>query len=318
MVRIALANADAHARGKSELSGAVAVKTLEKPNRLKKATGTRQATSELDQADWTWAEPKSLKVKPEFQRLIPLQSRGEFLALNQSIEAEGCRDPLLIWKGHNVVLDGHTRRELCIGYKKKVKIRQVELADEKAATEFILQLQRQRRNLTREAMSYFRGVDYNAVKQLRGGNRRGRRSKGHFDPLKSTARQLAEKYGVSEKTIKRDGVFALVIEKIVAEHSDPEVKRKLLGADVKLTQGLAQLLLRKPPEERKAAVVQLIEQGELPHAKKDGAAQARQPKQVAESLVARLKSRGEEYARAVLHQMASLLGFEISEKSTES
>jgi len=37
--------------------------------------------------------------------------------------------------------------------------------------------------------------------------------------LKTTARQLAEKYGVSEKTIKRDGVFALVIEKILADHS---------------------------------------------------------------------------------------------------
>jgi hypothetical protein len=62
-------------------------------------------------------------LRPEFQRLIPLQSRGELLALEQSIEAEGCRDPLTVWKGKGVVLDGHTRRELCLKHKKQVKVR---------------------------------------------------------------------------------------------------------------------------------------------------------------------------------------------------
>ena len=104
--------------------------------------------------------------------------------------------------------------------------------------------------------------------------------------------KLAEKYGVSEKTVKRDGVFAQVIDKIVADYGDPEVKRKLLGADVKLTQGTARVLLKMPAEERKAAVDQLIEQGELPRAKK-GSASARKPKEVAQSLVARLQAKGE-------------------------
>ena len=271
-----------------------------------------------DQADWTWEDPKSLKVNPDFQRLVPLQSKGELLALRESVQAEGCRDPLLVWKGHGVVLDGHTRRELAVEFKKKVKVRDVELPDEKAATEFILQLQRQRRNLTREAMSYFRGVEYNAVKQQHGGSRRGRKPRGQSDPLKSTARLLAEKYGVSEKTIKRDGVFAQVIDKIVADYGDPEVKRKLLGADVRLTQGLARWLLKKPPEERKAAVEQLIEQGEFPRVKKAGGSPARQAKEVAQSLVSRLKSKGEEHARAVLEQMARLLGLMVSEKAVES
>jgi hypothetical protein len=51
-------------------------------------------------------------------------------------------------------------------------------------------------------MSGFRGMDYDAVQQ-RGRYRRGREPKGQTDPLKSTARQLAEKYPLSEKTIKR-------------------------------------------------------------------------------------------------------------------
>src|SRR3954447_7984594 len=142
------------------------MKATEKPQQAEEVAGP------ADQADWRWADPKGLKVNPAFQSLIPLQSRGELLALEESIQAEGCRDPLLVWKGQNVVLDGHTRRELCLKHRKQVKVREVELPDEKAAVEYMLQVQRQRRNLTREAMSYFRGAEYNAVKKEHGGDRR--------------------------------------------------------------------------------------------------------------------------------------------------
>jgi hypothetical protein len=261
-------------------------------------------------------DPKSLKVNPSFQSLIPLQARGELLALEQSIVDEGCRDPLLVWKGHNVVLDGHTRRELCMKHKQRVKVREVELPDEKAAVEFVLKIQRQRRNLTREAMSYFRGAEYNAVKRQRGGRRERRKSKGQSDPLVTTAAHLAEKYGVSEKTVKRDAIFARVIDKIAEEYGDAEVKRKLLGADVRLTQGTARVLLRMPAKERKAAVDQLVEQGELPRAKKKEAV-VRKPKEVAQSLVSRLQKKGEGHAKSVLQQMARMLGMEVVEKEAK-
>jgi hypothetical protein len=195
-------------------------------------------------------------------------------------------------------------------------VEEIDLEDEKAAVEFILRIQRERRNLTREAMSYFRGTDYNAVKRSHGGSRRGRKPKGQSDPLISTAGRLAEKYGVSEKTIKRDGVFAKVIDKIVDDYGDPEIRRKLLGADVRLTHGLARLLFKMPPEERKPAVQQLIEQGELTRAKRE-ATTVRRPKEIAQSLVARLQAKGEMHARSVLQQMAALLGMEVVEKEPE-
>jgi hypothetical protein len=272
-----------------------------------------QEAATSGQADWHWAEPKSLKVKAAFQSLIPLQAKGEHMALEQSIEAEGCRDPLIVWKSKDIVLDGHTRRDLCMKLKKPVKVREVELADEKEAIAYILQIQRQRRNLTREAMSYFRGTDYNAVKQSHGGSRRGRKSSGQSDLMKKTTEQLAEKYGVSAKTIQRDGTFAKVIDKIVEEYGDAEVKRKLLGADVKLTQGTARVLLRMPAKERKAAVEQLVEVGELQRAKKEAGTKPK-PKEVAQSLVGRLQKKGEAHARSVLQQMARLLGMEVVEK----
>ena len=131
--------------------------------------------------------------------------------------------------------------------------------------------------------------------------------------MASTAKELATKYGVGEMTIKRDGVFAQVIDKIVEEHGDPEIKRKLLGADVKLTQGTARVLLRMPAKDRKVAVEELVEKGELPRAKKGSTAKVR-PKQVAQNLVGRLQKQGEGHARSVLQQMARLLGMEVFEK----
>jgi hypothetical protein len=276
--------------------------------------GQTSGSQERDPGDWHWADPRSLKVKPEFQRLIPLQSREEFRALDASIRAEGCRDPLHVWKGKNIVLDGHTRRDLCLGCKKQVKVREIELADEKAAVEYILQLQRQRRNLTREAMSYFRGTEYNAVKQTHGGSRRGRKSRGQSVRLISTADQLADKYGISYRTIRRDGLFAKVIDKIVSDYGDPEIKRKLLGADVKLTQGTARVLLKMPAGERKKAVDELVENGELPRTRRGGrGGPSPKPREVAQSFIARLNKRGEGTAEAVFKQMAKLLGFEVSE-----
>jgi ParB-like nuclease domain len=261
-----------------------------------------------DAADWTWADPKSLKVNPKFHRMIPLQARGELMALEESIKQDGCRDPLLVWKGRMTVLDGHTRRELCIKHKKQVKIREIELADEKAAIEFILQIQRQRRNLTREAMSYFRGVEYNETKGTRG----GKRPKGQSDPLPSRAKLVADKYGVSEKTVKRDAIFAGAIDKIVEVYGDPDVQRTLLSADVRLTHGLARLLSKKPAATLKSSVKQLIEKGELRRAKDQKATAA--PKEVAEAVVSRLKAQGDAHARAVLQQMARLLGMEVGKR----
>jgi len=99
----------------------------------------------------------------------------------------------------------------------------------------------------------------------------------------------------------------------VEEYGDQEVKRKLLGADVKLTQGTTKVLLKLPAKERKAAVNELVEKGELARAKK-GTVANRKPKEVAQSLVSRLKAKGEGHARSVLQQMARMLGMEVVEK----
>ena len=80
---------------------------------------------------------------------------------------------------------------------------------------------------------------------------------------------------------------------------------------------MARVLLRMPAEDRKAAVDQLIEYGESPRARKAGSAAAPRPKELAQSIVARLQKKGEGHARSVLQQMARLLGMEVTEKPSD-
>ena len=71
-------------------------------------------------------------------------------------------------------------------------------------------------------------------------------------------------------------------------------------------------------KDRKAAVDQLLEQGELPRAKKkEGGDAAPRPKVLAQLLVTRLQKKGSGHARSVLQQMAKLLGMEVTEKASE-
>ncbi len=113
-------------------------------------------------------------------------------------------------------------------------------------------------------------------------------------------------------TIKRDGAFARALDGIVVEYGDPDAKRKLLGADVKLTHGLTMRLLAMSPAVRKTAVKRLLESGQLPRAGRSEKLAAQEPRVVAQVLVARLQKNGDGHARAVLQEMARLLGIEAA------
>ena len=50
-----------------------------------------------------------IQIDPEFKSLIPPLSNDERSQLLANLLASGCRDPLVVWKGHNILLDGHNR-----------------------------------------------------------------------------------------------------------------------------------------------------------------------------------------------------------------
>ena len=50
-------------------------------------------------------------IDPEFKALIPPLVPEELAQLEANILADGCRDPLVTWRG--ILIDGHNRFEIC-------------------------------------------------------------------------------------------------------------------------------------------------------------------------------------------------------------
>ncbi|NJL14207.1 MAG: ParB N-terminal domain-containing protein [Microscillaceae bacterium] len=161
---------------------------------------------------------KNIIIRDTFKDLIPPLATDEFEKLKDNILAEGCRDALVLWKNEEeyILIDGHNRYQICNEFGLDFKIEVREFTDEEAVSDWMVNNQLGKRNVTEETKSYLRGLQYNREKRKVGGTGANQYSeqKGQSVP---TAIRLAEQHKVSEKTIKRDEKFALAIEKITGE-----------------------------------------------------------------------------------------------------
>lgn len=168
-----------------------------------------------------------LKIDPEFRDKIPAMTDEQFSGLREDIIRDGyVRDPLVVWKEENTLLDGHHRwRVICENWellKDKYTLDLKSFPDRWAALEWICRNQLNKHNLNDEQITYIRGEMYKARKKSKGDNAK-RGDDGRYlmdqndlsgDKPKSTAEALARELGVAEPTIKRsekfhDGVDAL-------------------------------------------------------------------------------------------------------------
>lgn len=88
----------------------------------------------------------NLRIDPEFQTAIPPLSAEEYAALAESIEREGCRDPLVVWNG--ILIDGHNRYKICTEKNIAFNIIERNFESREEAKIWILRNQLARRNIT--------------------------------------------------------------------------------------------------------------------------------------------------------------------------
>lgn len=87
-----------------------------------------------------------IRIDDELKSLIPSLSCAERETLEDSILAEGCRDPIVIWDG--VIVDGHNRHAICTAHGIPFKTLPMIFADRLDAMIWIRRNQVARRNLT--------------------------------------------------------------------------------------------------------------------------------------------------------------------------
>jgi hypothetical protein len=172
-----------------------------------------------------------LKVSPEFRDLLPPLTDEQQKELSDSIDESGIYSPVVGWNDGKTwwLADGNNRmgelREILKSHPSFTEPDVVELkADSPEEVKaWIIKEHIGRRNLTPVQISELRGRVYNSIKREKTENL----PKGQNDPLakqgeneeKRTSEAVAETFGVSEKTIRRDADFAKGIEKLPPEEA---------------------------------------------------------------------------------------------------
>lgn len=106
--------------------------------------------------------PKSLIIDPQFKNLIPPLQRTEYLQLEENLLADGCRDPLVVWRG--TLVDGHNRYEICMRHRIPFSVTEVDFYCREEAIAWICANQLGRRNLSEGTRKYLIGKQYDSEK----------------------------------------------------------------------------------------------------------------------------------------------------------
>ena len=206
-----------------------------------------------------------LRIDETIRRvLMPLRD-DERALLEQSVLAEGIRDPLVVWRRGDelILLDGHHRYELATQHGLDFSVVEMEFDDETDAVQWVLRNQLARRNLTDEQRTLLLGRLYNQMKLAP--HRPSAENKDKlslFSGDNATSRYVASLHGVNEKTVRRAAEFAEVVDALA--EIEPEAAARVLAGEL----SDAKTALPKVEPELLPKVAERIAQGKA-HSVKD-------------------------------------------------
>lgn len=185
---------------------------------------------------------KTLKIDPQFKNLIrPLQKK-EYLQLEENLLADGCRDPLITWKGF--IIDGHNRYEICMRHGIPFNVVEMDFICREEAVAWICANQLGRRNISEETRRFLIGKQYEAektasrIKNPRGLNQyTGELSEPDEstiarDARHQTAARIAQENHISRATVEKYAIYSRAVDAI--SEKEPEIVPKILSGQYKI------------------------------------------------------------------------------------
>lgn len=197
-------------------------------------------------------EPIVLKTEKDFKNLIRPLRRQEYLALEQSLRTEGCKELILVWNGY--IVDGHNRYAICQKYGIPFEIQEMDFICKEEAIAWICARQLKRKNLTDETRKFLIGMQYETEKYVnhlrfpKGSNHYTIRIRGMEEEVERdengkfargyrsghrTAAKIAEENNVSFGTVEKYAIYTRALEAIGAKV--PELVPKILSGRMKLS-----------------------------------------------------------------------------------
>ena len=207
-------------------------------------------------------------IDPEFRDKIPAMPQEDFDGLRADIIRDGyVRDPLVVWKEENILLDGHHRWRVIqekpetLGDKFKVDYKS--FPDRWAAIAWICANQLHKHNLNEVMRDKLMQEEHDArVRSVTNPVGKNQYSKVDDDqsgqqPRKTSTRlEIAKEHGVGEGTVQRAIEFGRGLDK--AEAVVPGFKTEILTGKTKAPRSqVADIRKAKTDEEVKAAVEEI-------------------------------------------------------------
>ena len=196
-----------------------------------------------------------LKINERFADTLKPLSADEESELRKSIKADGVIQPIMVWKGHQTIVDGHNRHRIATEEGVPFKTVQRDFPDEDAVIRFILVNQLARRNIPLNDRTYYMGLLYGQRKQT---------SAAREEQGGDTADQMAEEFNVSASTVRRAENYAKGVD--LLDSGQVELTKELEAVKEKLDK---RSILDKKAPITKATVEHVGKTGELPKERKD-------------------------------------------------
>ena len=153
-------------------------------------------------------------IDSEIQSLLNPLTDEERSKLEASIALRGCRESgtvAVLPDGSKMLADGHNRETICADFDIPFLTIEEEFKDRESIIQFVIDNQFGRRNLTEERKAYYRGKEYLNTKKSPVFFEVATIATSESDK-KTTAEKLAEKHGVSPKTIRNDADYAEAVD----------------------------------------------------------------------------------------------------------
>jgi SAM-dependent methyltransferase len=165
---------------------------------------------------------------------VPLRD-DERALLEQSVLAEGIRDPLVVWKradGTRILLDGHHRYELAKQHGLDFAVVEMTFETEDDAALWALQNQLARRNLNDEQRALIIGRLYNQMKLARGRPAESEKVEkfSTFSGSAATSKYVASLHGVTDRTVRNAAEFAKAVDALA--EIEPEAAARVVAGEL--------------------------------------------------------------------------------------
>jgi len=202
---------------------------------------------------------KDIIINDKFKELIPPLSAEEFAQLEFNLIQDGCREPLVLWSGRNILIDGHNRHQICDANGIYFDTIELDFESEREVEIWIIRNQFGRRNIPSfvraELALKLKPKIAEKAKENKGNNQYSILQNSAESKPVDTRKELASIAGVSHDTINK-------VERIL-DCADDETKQKLRSGEVSVNKAFSSVVR----EHKRAEAVANLESIETKKAK---------------------------------------------------